>query len=505
LEKFDYKQLFKNNTSTSGLAKDITGETGVVFRHEENSFNEFDREPLIPFMNSREGPALAVGDANGDGLEDFFVGSSKFTKPALFFQQPGGSFIKSIQPEFDADSTYEETDAVWIDINKDGFNDLVLASGGNEYYGNSEYLKPRVFVNDGKGNFSKLTNAFDKNIMLTASCVVAHDFTGDGFIDLFFGGRAVPWEYGTIPQSYILKNDGQGKFTDITEQLNNELSKIGFVKHAVLSDLNKDGKPDLVLSLEWGGIVAFTNENGKLQKKIITDKKGWWNFSLPVDVDGDGDVDLLAGNLGLNNRLKATTVQPVKMYYNDFDDNGKKEQVLTYFLGGKEIPFATKDELVKQMPSLKKKYLYAEDFAKATLKEIFGKEKLSKAAISEANYFSNAVLINNGNWSFTLKELPWPAQLAPYNDAVVINANEDERPDIFLAGNFYHSNIQMGEYDADYGTLLLNGGNGNFSVTSLTGIMLKGELRHIRKINSGRKQTFILAKNNDSLRIINLQ
>jgi hypothetical protein len=341
--------------------------------------------------------------------------------------------------------------------------------------------------------------------MLTASCVVAHDFTGDGFIDLFFGGRAVPWEYGTIPQSYILKNDGQGKFTDITEQSNNELSKIGFVKHAVLSDLNKDEKPDLVLSLEWGGIVAFTNENGKLQKKIITDKKGWWNFSLPVDVDGDGDVDLLAGNLGLNNRLKATTAQPVKMYYNDFDDNGKKEQVLTYFLGGKEIPFATKDELVKQMPSLKKKYLYAEDFAKATLKEIFGKEKLSKAAISEANYFSNAVLINNGNWNFTLKELPWPAQLAPYNDAVVINANEDERPDIFLAGNFYHSNIQMGEYDADYGTLLLTGGNGNFSVTSLTGIMLKGELRHIRKINSGRKQTFILAKNNDSLRIINLQ
>lgn len=504
LPKFNYRLITKNSGG-SLLAADITDETGVVFKHEENSFNEFDREPLIPFMNSREGPALAVGDANGDGLEDFFVGSSKFTKPALFFQQANGGFIKSFQPGLDADSTYEETDAVWVDINNDSITDLVLASGGNEYYGNSEYLVPRVFFNDGKGNLSKLSTAFDKSIMLTASCVVAHDFTGDGFTDLFFGGRSVPWEYGTVPNSYLLKNDGKGKFTDVTMQLSEELSAIGFVKHGTMSDLNKDGKNDLVIALEWGGIIAFTSENGGLQKKIITSKKGWWNFSLPVDADGDGDMDLIAGNLGLNNRLKASDTQPVKMYYNDFDDNDKQEQVLTYYLSGREIPFATKDELTKQMPSLKKKYLYAEDFAKASLKEIFGKDKLKSATVLEADYFSNAILINNGNWDFTLKELPWQAQLAPYRDAAVVDANGDDRPDILLAGNFYHSNIQMGQYDADYGTTLINMGNGNFSVSPLNGFSIKGELRHIRKIKAGEKEAIILARNNDTLKIISIR
>jgi hypothetical protein len=177
-----------------------------------------------------------------------------------------------------------------------------------------------------------------------------------------------------MPRSYLLKNDGKGKFTDVTEQYSKELSKAGFVKHATWNDMDNDGDKDLVLSLEWDGIVAFINDKGKFSKKYLTDKKGWWNFTLPIDVDGDGDLDLIAGNLGLNNRLKASDTQPVKLYYNDFDDNGKKEQVLTYYLQGKEIPFATKEELVKQIPELKKKYLYAEGFAKASLNDIFKKE-----------------------------------------------------------------------------------------------------------------------------------
>jgi len=502
LPKFNY-ELITKPVLTGSKTDDITNETGLFFLHEENSFNEFDREPLIPFMTSREGPALAIGDMNGDKLNDVFIGSSKFKKSALFIQQSTGKFTRSQQPAIEADSTYEDVDAVWADVNNDSFSDLLIASGGNEYYGISEFLLPRAYLNDGKGNLNRSIDAFDKNLLLTASCIIPYDFTGDGAIDLFIGGRAVPNEYGTIPTSYLLKNDGKGRFSNVTDQYNKELSKVGFVKHAAWCDLDNDGDKDLVVSLEWDGIAAFVNEKGKFEKKYITGKKGWWNFTLPVDVDGDGDLDLVAGNLGSNNRLKASGQHPVHLYYNDFDNNGKKEQVLTYYLAGKEIPFATKEELVKQIPDLKKKYLYAEDFAKASLNDIFKKNKLQSAAIFSADYFSNSILINNGNWVFTLKELPWQAQLTTYRDAEIADVNSDGRPDILLAGNFYPSNIQIGEYDADYGNTLVNTGNGNFSYQSLNGAVIKGEVRHIKKIsNENSPATYIFARNNDTLKVI---
>lgn len=500
LPRFNYSKLSNHLQKNTKPVADITARTNIDYVHEENPFNEFDREPLIPFMSSREGPALATADINGDGLDDVFVGASKFKKPAVFIQQSSGKFIRSGQPALDADSTYEDVDACWVDVNNDKHPDLIVASGGNEYYGKTDYLKPRVYLNDGKGNLSKLDDAF--NILLTASCVVPYDFTGDGFVDLFIGGRAVPWEYGKTPQSYLLKNDGKGRFTDVTALYNKELSGIGLVKDADWVDLDNDGIGDLVIALEWGGIVAFKNKRGKFEKKILTDKKGWWNFLLPVDVDGDGDMDLIAGNTGLNNRLKASPQQPVRLYYNDFDDNGKKEQILTYYLGDKEIPFANKDELQRQLPGMKKKYLYAGDFAKASLKELFGSSKLSGAELLTAGYFANAVLINDGKWNFTIKELPWETQFTSYRDAVVVDANNDNKPDILLAGNFYACNIQLGKYDADFGSILINKGNGNFSCESLNGLVIKGEVRHIRKINTRGKEAFILAKNNDSLKVI---
>jgi hypothetical protein len=266
--------------------------------------------------------------------------------------------------------------------------------------------------------------------------------------------------------------------------------------------LDKDGDKDLLITLEWGGIVAFENVHGRFSKRMITEKKGWWNFVLPVDFDNDGDLDLIAGNLGLNSRLHGDEKEPVRMYYADFDDNGKKDQVISYYMKGKEIPFANKSELEKQMPVLKKKYLYAEDFAKASLKEIFGSEKLQHAAVFTADYFSNSILINKGNWQFELRPLPWQAQLTPYREAAIVNANDDDKPDMLLFGNYYENNIEMGRYDADYGLILINEGKDSFRCEPLNGLVIKGQVRHVRPIKIGSKEAFILARNNDSLRII---
>jgi hypothetical protein len=504
LPKFDYNVLTKHYMNTTTPMVDITKQTNLLWKHEENPFNEFDREPLIPHMVSREGPALAVADINGDGFEDVFIGSSKGNKPAIFTQQANGKFTKTNQPSIDADSINENVDACFIDVNSDKTLDLVVATGGNEYYGNDEHQQPQVYTNDGKGNFIKLLHAFD-NLFLTASCVVPYDFNNDGAMDLFIGARAVPWAYGEVPQSYLLQNDGKGHFKNVTEQYSKDLSKVGFVQNAIWVDINKDGKKDLVLSLEWDGVCAFISGKGSFTKQMLTDKKGWCNFTLPCDVNNDGNVDFVVGNLGLNSRLIATDKKPVTLYYNDFDGNGKKEQVLTYFLNGRELPFANKAELEKQMPLLKKNFLYAHDFAKASLKEIFTEEKLDKAEKWQANYFANAILINDGKGKFTTQALPYQAQFTSFKDAVIIDANHDNLQDILLVGNFYENNIQMGRYDADFGTLLINKGNNQFEVSTINGLQLKGQVRKIKPIVINKQQALVLVNNNDSVMVIQQQ
>ena len=501
LPQFDFRTITSFKANSTSPVVDIIRETKLTYLHKENAFNEFDREPLLPHMLSTEGPALAVADINQDGLEDVFIGASKSFHNAIYLQKPNGQFLKTIQPDLFKDSLFEDVDATWADVNNDGNVDLVIASGGNEYYGHDDHLLPRVYLNNGIANFSRVKNAFIGEYV-TASCIVANDFNGDGFIDLFLGGRAVPWNYGEIPGSYLLQNDGTGKFMDVTKKFAMELAKIGMVTDAVWEDINKDGNMDLVVCCEWGGIYAFMNTKSGFIKKVLTNKRGWWNFILPVDVDNDGDMDLIAGNLGLNSLLKATPEQAVRLYFNDFDGNGQKEQAITYYIKNREIPFATKEELQKQIPSIKKKFIFAEDFAKASINDIFSEDKIKNSSILTADYFANSILINNGNGDFSLKELPWQAQLTSYRDAETVDANKDNLPDIILVGNYYANNIHIGRYDAGRGNLLLNKGSGGFNCENLNGLNLSGESRHIRKIKINNQTAYIIARNNDSLEVI---
>lgn len=501
LAKFDYTVITSFYKNTTNQLEDVTAVTGINYLHEENLFNEFNREPLIPRMLSTEGPALAIADINHDGLDDVFVGASKTFHNAVFLQQPGGKFIKTAQPDMQKDSMWENVNAVWADVNNDNNPDLLIASGGNEYYGTDEHLLPLLYLNDGKGNLAKKQDAFE-NIYCTQSSIATCDFNNDGKQDLFIGGRAEPWNYGTIPRSFLLQNDGTGKFKDVTKETAPDLLQPGMITSAQWLDINADGKKDLIVSYEWGGIDAFINKENKFVRQSITSKKGWWSFVMPVDIDKDGDMDFIAGNFGLNSRLKASTTEPVTMYYSDFDDNGKKDQVITYYLQGKEIPFNTKQELEKQMPVLKKNFLYAEDFAKATLSSLLGSSKLAGAEKFTADYFANAVIINEGNMKFTVKELPFPAQLTSYRDATVVNANNDDLPDILLAGNFYGNNIEIGRQDGDFGLLLINKGGGNFDCSNLNGLMLTGQPRQIKPVTIAGKTAYIVAKNNDSLQVL---
>lgn len=473
--------------------------------HVENLYVDFDTESLMPAMLSLEGPKCAVGDINADGLQDMVLGGARNDKVKIAIQQRDGKFAIRTSAEIQLTKQfYEDAGLALFDIDGDKDLDLMIASGGNEPANKGiPILQTRLYVNDGKGNFSNGLRKMPP-INTNASCVRPFDFDGDGDLDVFIGGRSTPGNYGKIPASYILQNDGKGNFTDVTISLAPEIQYAGMITDAVWADIDGDKNAELIVCGEWMAIQAYSYINGKFARKKLNGANeafGWWNVVKAVDIDNDGDIDLVGGNLGLNSKFKADDGHPVEMYAGDFDNNGTAETVITLYKNDSvSYPFNLRGEMAAQMPMLKKKFLFYSEYAGKKIDQVFTAQQLSRSTRYKANCFASCVFINDGKGNFVKKALPLQAQFSPVYTILVNDFNRDGQPDIFLAGNFSAVKPEIGGYDANYGQLYTGDGKGNFRFieSKRSGISIKGEARDAVLLKNIKDETcLVVTLNND--------
>jgi hypothetical protein len=487
------------------LFQNITAAQKLNWKHQENDYVDFNQQPLIPHMLSTEGPRMAVADVNHDGLEDIYVCGAKAQAGALFIQQKNGGFKLANQPAFVADAANEDVDAVFIDANLDGNPDLYVASGGNELPNGSMELADRLYTNDGKGNFTR-SNTIPA-IKHNKAAVAVADVNQDGFPDIFVAAAPDAWEFGKMPESYLLVNDGKGNFRQVTVPV--ELKNAGMIRSAAFADLNNDGWPDLVVAGEWMPVKVFINQKGKLVQQHspqMDQLTGWWQRITLADLDGDGETDIVAGNYGWNSKLKPSIENPVKLYLSDLDKNGTVDPLLTAASDQKDYTFLGKGEIEKQVPMLKKKFLYYHDFAGKTVQTLFG-DSLNADKVLIANSFTSGVFYNKGKGNFVFRAFPSGAQVAPLFALLADDVNSDQKKDILAAGNFYGVLPYEGRYDADFGNVLLNKGNQNWQNTSLVenGFLLRGEVRDIKKIKTRNGFIYAVARNNQGIEFFSLK
>jgi len=461
----------------------------VASKEKTSTTNDFKRQPLMVNPISFSGSCLVKGDINGDGLEDIYVGGTDGKAGALYIQQKNARFILKVNPAFEADKASTDAAAAFFDANGDGKTDLYVCSGGyDDFLPDDPKLQDRLYINDGKGNFTKAKNALPKMIS-SKSCVKVADINGDGFPDLFVGGRVVPGRYPETPQSYILINDGKGQFIDETVKYNAGLKNIGMVTDAAWVDMNGDKKPDLVVVGEWIPVTVFENENGKLTDATVKyfDKKyiGWWNCLQVSDINHDGRPDLIAGNLGLNSQCKASDSEPAKMYYKDFDDNGSVDPILCFYIQHKSYPYVTRDELLDQISMMRPRFSDYKSYADATIDQVFTPEEMKGAKQLSANYLATACFVSNSKGKLQLAKLPEQAQYSPVYSITSFDYDHDGNDDLLLCGNIDHARIRMGKYDANYGILLKGDGKGNYKYISQqqSGFNLSGDVRGALKIS----------------------
>ena len=483
----------KEALEKSSIVKPVTkwfSETASNIKCEplDTNINDFNRQLLLISQLSYSGPCMTKYDLNNDGLEDLMIGGSAGEATRIFMQQKNGVLVLKKVPAFDQDKAYKDAAITVFDANGDGKPDIYVASGGYDNLTPTDsLLQDRLYLNDGKNNFIKSNNLPD--VRGSKSCVKIQDMNADGAPDIFVGGRVVPGRYPETPKSYILINDGKGNFSDQTAGICPELSKLGMVTDAVGIDLDFDKKNELVIVGEWMPVTVYKMENGKLANATnkFFDKAytGWWNTITVGDFNSDQRPDLIIGNMGLNTQFKATEKEPLEMYYSDFDHNGSVDPIFSFYIQHKRYPYITKDELVMQLPLMRKRFFTFKSYADIIMEDLFQQNELKDAGHLVADQLGTTCFMSSPSGKFTTAALPDEVQYSPVYTINQIDFNNDGKQDLLLCGNNSHTKIRLGKFDANYGVLLQGDGKGNFKYIKQTesGLNIWGDVRSCIQIN----------------------
>jgi hypothetical protein len=473
-----------------------------TYRHRETDFADFKSMPMMPHKFSQNGPGLAVGDVNGDGLEDFYAGAAAGQPGSLFLARPDGTF--SSRPLTAAPKPEEDMGSLLFDADSDGDLDLYVVSGSSEFGDDSPHYQDRLYRNDGKGNFAHDPAALPAETA-SGSVVTAADYDRDGDLDLFVGGRIAPAQYPKPARSLLLRND-RGRFTDATAKICPELATAGLVTTALWTDFDGDGHVDLLVAGEWMPLSFFRN-TGKAFENVtgttgLSHTTGWWNSLAGADFDHDGDVDYVAGNLGLNNKYNASPGQPLCVYAKDYDGNGRLDPIMCHYIGGEQRPSHPRDALIGQIVGMRGRFKTYADYGKATYETMFTEEERKDAFVVRSERFSNSYLENLGGGKFVIHDLPMPVQVAPLYGLLVDDYDGDGHLDVLLAGNSYASETLTGWYDAGVGQYLRGDGKGHFAPVPVTrsGFFADKDAKGMAQlVTRDGNRVVLVANNNDTL------
>ncbi len=482
------------------LLEEVTKLVNVNYLHQEERYVDYNSENLLMHKLSQQGPKMAAGDINNDGLEDFFVGGSYNHYGKFFVQMPTGKFIEKSYTKEISPKNEEDVGVLLFDADNDKDQDLYIVSGSNEFVDGSKAYQDRLYFNDGKGNFTDVSNQLPA-IRHSGSCVAAADYDQDGDLDIFRGGRLTPLQYPQSGDSYIQKND-YGIFSEFTQETSPELSKIGMVTDAIWADIDQDSWLDLIVVGELMPITIFKNYKGKLRNMaVFSQSDGFWNCVSSGDFDKDGDIDFVFGNMGQNSRYRCSAQEPITFYGEDYDGNGRWDAIPSYFINDKEYPIPMRDDLLRQLPSFRTLFPNYTKYSKATMKETLTELQLKQSTIKKAFVQQSMYAENLGNGKFTLKPLPPMAQWSPVQSMLTDDINNDGNLDIILVGNAYDAEPIAGRYDASVGLVLAGNGKGNFKelLYNQTGFVADGDCKSIISLKKATKSKFFVVSQNAGL------